>query len=480
MNGLRFFLIGRTMQKDFFVNKVLNFINKEGLINYGDRIVLGVSGGADSVALLLVLFSLSEEYNLNLKVVTVNHGLRDEAYEESEYVKKLCEERNIGFVPIYADVAGMSKEMGKGTEETGRMVRYKAFEKEASEWGEGTKIAVAHTKNDVSETMLFHLFRGTGVKGLSSISPKRSNIIRPLLCATRKEIEEWLLKQKIRFYVDASNLTDEYTRNKIRHNIVDYAVKEINRGAVEHMAETASALRDLQKLAENTVNDIVETNIYFLSKDKLNIKKTAFDYLNDYIRCAVVKECIDRIIPFNKDITKKHLELVLEIAQKTEQRTVHLPYGIKVLSEADTVSFSLEEEDDFVFEETALLSLQGEFKNLKFGTVKWRVLERTSEYVYSQNEYTKCLDYDKIINHLVFRKVMPGDYILIGGGHHKKVSDYLIDNKVPASLRKRVIVAADGNHVMWLVGFRISEGAKITEETARVIELEVEPVDEGI
>ena len=209
-----------------FLKRIENFIADYSLISMHDRIVLGVSGGADSVALLEVLNELKDKYSLRLFVVHVNHGLREEAKEEAKYVEALCKERDIPFYLFNENVKELSEKMMIGIEEAGRFIRYESFEKVSKEVN-ADKIAVAHNTNDLSETMLFNLFRGTGVKGLASISPKRGNSIRPLLCVQRNEIEEFLKERKVSFCVDKSNYSNEYSRNRIRHNVLPQ-LKSIN------------------------------------------------------------------------------------------------------------------------------------------------------------------------------------------------------------------------------------------------------------
>ncbi|MBP5151445.1 MAG: tRNA lysidine(34) synthetase TilS, partial [Lachnospiraceae bacterium] len=169
-----------------FIGKIEKYIEKNRMLQKGDTVVAGVSGGADSMALLTVLHELSSKYDLKLKVAHVNHGLRPEAAAEAEYVRSVCNELNIPFFLNNADVTGYAKETGKGTEEAGRELRYRFFESLATG---SAKIAVAHNMNDLSETMLFHLCRGSGPRGLSSIPPVRGSLIRPLLCVKRSEIE---------------------------------------------------------------------------------------------------------------------------------------------------------------------------------------------------------------------------------------------------------------------------------------------------
>ena len=221
--------------------KVFAYIREHHMLQAGDRVVAGVSGGADSVCLLFLLLEWQKEVPTDIAVVHVDHGIRAEAGEDARYVEQLCEERGIPFFLTRAEVRNRARMEKISEEEAGRRTRYEAFEKAAKEWG-ATKIAVAHNSNDRSETQLFHLFRGSGIRGLASILPVRDRIIRPLLCLERWEIEKFLQQRGIVYCKDATNEEDDYTRNRIRHHILPYAEENIVKGCVAHMNQTAELL----------------------------------------------------------------------------------------------------------------------------------------------------------------------------------------------------------------------------------------------
>ena len=222
--------MGRGMQQ-ILEKQVKEYCDRHQMLERGDRVVLGVSGGADSVCLLFVLLALRRELDLQLHVVHVNHGIRIEAGEDAAYVSALCEAHQVPFYLYEKDIPALAKEWSCSEEEAGRRVRYEAFE-EVLRQQCCQKIAVAHNSNDRAETMLFHLFRGTGLTGLAGIRPVRGQIIRPLLCVDRAQIETYLTEKQISYRHDATNDCDDYTRNKIRHHILPYAEQEIVKGSV--------------------------------------------------------------------------------------------------------------------------------------------------------------------------------------------------------------------------------------------------------
>ena len=234
-------------------NKVTNFINKYQMLEAGDLVAVGVSGGADSVCLLHLLRRVSGEIPCTLLAVHVDHGVRPEAAKDAAYVEQLCRKMEIPFYLQKVDMNGYAKEHGLSPEEAGRQLRYAAFEEALKEYrreGQACKIAVAHNANDRAETMLFHIFRGSGIRGLRSIRPVREHVIRPILCLEREEIERYLAENHLEYCQDSTNEEDEYTRNKIRHHILPYAEREVCSGAVAHMGELADILAETEHYLE--------------------------------------------------------------------------------------------------------------------------------------------------------------------------------------------------------------------------------------
>lgn len=246
---------------DKFTKRILNFIRENELIAAGDRIVVGLSGGADSVALTLTLFQLQRLLRFSLCAVHVHHGLRGaEADRDEEFCRGFCETLDLPYAARHVDVSGYAAVTGTTEEEAGRILRYEAL-REAGETlllpsanGEqpavhraALKIAVAHHADDQAETILFHLLRGTGLKGLGGMQPKRGNVIRPLLCIGRNQIEQWLAAQNIGFMTDSTNLENDHTRNKIRNEIMPLLKSEVNERAAEHISSTGQKLFEAEQ-----------------------------------------------------------------------------------------------------------------------------------------------------------------------------------------------------------------------------------------
>lgn len=449
---------------------MFSFIEKHHIFEPQDRVVVGVSGGADSVCLLFVLLELRKRIPLSLYVVHINHGIRDEAGEDASYVESLCKDRDIPFYLVKENVREMAKEQHFSEEEMGRIVRYDAFYRIAEEVNAG-KIAVAHNMNDKSETMLYNLFRGSGIKGLGSIRPVREKIVRPILCLKRSEIEEYLLERGIRFCMDATNEKDDYTRNRIRHHILPYAEQEISGGSVEHVARAAEEMVEID-------------NYLMLQTDALKkkcVKKTNNGYIFDVeeiqkehsvIRKRLLFELLMELTPHRKDITNAHVTALDGLFSKEGNPSVNLPFGIIGRREYTKVilyrTLGNEESAGDIDEHIAVkcvLSL----------TVFPADVENNSEV--PQKKYTKWFDYDKIEQSIMLRSRRQGDYISVadrdGCEIHKPLKSYFINEKIPTAEREQTMLLADGAHIIWVIGHRISEHYKVTGNTKRILQAQL-------
>lgn len=225
--------------------KVFRWMEQHRMVTSGDSIVLGVSGGADSMCLLAMFLRLKQRIPLSLQVVHVNHGIRPEAEQDAAYVEEFCRENRVPYRLFRGNVEELSGQWKCSSEDAGRRLRYQAFEETLRETG-ADRIAVAHNASDRAETMLLHLFRGSGLTGLCGIEPVRGNLIRPLLCLERWEIEAYLRERKIAWCNDVTNEGDDYTRNRIRHHILPVAEEQICAGAIRHMCHTADLLSETE------------------------------------------------------------------------------------------------------------------------------------------------------------------------------------------------------------------------------------------
>lgn len=465
------------------LKKVEQYIKQYHMIERGDRIVLGVSGGADSVSLFVVMLELREKYNIEMVVVHVNHGIRGEdAKRDEEYVKELCRKYGVNFECVCENVKELARKEKLSEEEMGRKVRYEAFSRIAKQYG-CNKIAVAHNQNDVSETVLLNLFRGSGLKGLAGIEPVRGNLIRPLLCVQRREIEAFLKERNWQYHDDVTNFETDYTRNKVRLRILPYAEKEINERASEHIAKSAVILSEANGFIEEEADKLYKC-VVEKERDAQSILLKPFQEAHSILRREVVRRVLFSVAGKRKDIEMAHVEMILELVEKGAGKKADLPYGIEAIHQYDKIVVKKKTKKPEENHPGVEVVIPGIVKVP--GTkiqISCEVIAVTEEYranlekvcFQKKNDYTKWFDYDKIRNTVFARYRKTGDFFICNSqGNKKKLKDYLIDQKVPANKRDSILLLADGNHIMWAVGLRISEHYKISCQTTRVLKVKVD------
>lgn len=483
--------------RKIMIQKVISFMEKHNMISESDLVAAGVSGGADSLCLLFVLLEYQKKVPFDLVVVHVNHGLRQEAALEAEFVKEICDSRKISFFLKETDVRKLAKEEHLSEEETGRKVRYSAFEEALKLYQQnkcrvkGCKIAVAHHQNDVAETVMFHMFRGTGIYGMSGILPVNNNIIRPLLSVSRKEIEEFLTLRGQNWCIDHTNEEDTYTRNKIRHHILGYADREINERATEHVAKAAAQMASLRQYLETEVSKIMEQAVK-VSKECVSIDIPELKKYPELLQSQLILTAINVIIPGRKDIGSKHVQDILELLEKSGSKKIDLPGSLEAVKEYGILQIKrqnncIPENKDILKEEMKDLSY--EIQELEFGKsyllkdgsiLEVSVIEATDFKKIEENKYTKYFDYDKINNRLTLRFRQSGDYMTINEqGQKKSLKEYFINEKVPAFTRSDIPLIADGNHILWTIGYRISAYYKVTPETRRIVQMIIRRNEHG-
>ena len=472
------------------LKKVRDYVEKYHMLQKGDALVVGVSGGADSVCLLFALADLRKDYDIDLWVVHVNHGIREEAGQDADYVEALCDRLDIPFFLFEENVESLAKENGLSTEEAGRKLRYECFGKVLREQAGDkcsvgkAKIAVAHNQNDRAETMLFHLFRGSGLTGLGSIRPVRDNVIRPLLCLSRREIEAYLDAEGIAYQVDATNKEDLYARNKIRNRVLPYVEENISAGAVEHIAMAAQRVSESQEYIRQTVETLFEKYVVQEEKGEFSVFAPDMIALHPFLRSELILSLFEALVPYRKDIGAVHVGQVEDLMLQSGNRQVDLPYGIEAKRRYDVITLSLQKTIKGEASKAAegYGSIQVEVTEglvrdveLPEGQVlKFSLLPCQKGMEIPQNQYTKWFDYDKIKNYITVRNRLAGDYLTINEALQKKsLQDYMVDAKIPKELRGGVWLLADEQHILWVVGYRISQEYKVTENTKRILQVQL-------
>lgn len=436
------------------------YIEKYRMIEAGSQAVAGVSGGADSVCLLFLLMEYQKRVPFSLRAVHVNHHVRgEEAVRDQEFTRRLCESLGVPLDLYDYDVPRMAETEHLSCEEAGREARRRAFYRTACRWErpDQVRIALAHHENDQAETVLHNLVRGAGLAGLAGIRPVHRTgsgmYIRPLLCISREETENYLSQRGIPWVTDSTNEEEVYTRNKIRREILP-ALMQINSGAVKNIAAAAGRVLEaedyLSELTQKAVEKYTakEGSVWILSRNLFEEPML--------LQKRVVKNVLEAAAGKKKDLSSAHMEAVLELAKGRTGASASLIYGLRAQQVYGDIHITRGEQ-----EKKDLLELE------------FRVFPYENQQI-PEKTYTKWFDYDKIKNGLAVRRRLPGDYLMISrDGGTKKLKDYFIDCKVPRRERDNVTLLADGSHVLWAVGYRISEYYKVTSQTKKVIKVQV-------
>lgn len=441
------------------LKKIRNTAEKYNMIKSGDTVVCGLSGGADSVCLLLSLNQLSAEMNFALEAIHINHCLRgEESDRDQQFCHDLCKRLNIPFNAVSCDVKGYSEKNGLSCEEAARELRYGIFR----EYSMGKLLATAHNADDNLETMLLNLIRGTGLKGIAGIPPVRDNIIRPLIAVSRLEIEEYLQKCGQDFVTDSTNLTDDYTRNKIRHNIIPL-MKELNGSLTETNVRTAEVLRSENQFIAEAVGEAVKN----CRKDGIFIGLKEY---NQVIRRRCIAEYLsENSLPFsNKRLTDcdnilingGKINISGNIFLISEENTLRLE-EIKPKTENTLISKPLELGENRIFPDSILVCEIVNCESLK-----------KIDFVHKKlTIYT--LDYDKIKGTAIVRNRKFGDKLKLRGRNFTSSVKKIINETIPVEQRNSLHFIEDENGTIFAEKIGIADRVAPDSSTKRLLKIQI-------
>ena len=414
--------------------KVFDFIRKNDLLQKGDAVVAGVSGGADSMCMLLLLKELMEPLDLKLTVVHVDHGIRmDEAKGDAAFVESYCRDNGIAFELVSADIPAMAKAAGKTCEEAGRDFRYAYFLECALKHGV-KRIAVAHNSGDNAETVLFNIFRGSGISGLKGIVPKRPVdknkdifLVRPILCLSRPEIEEFLKEKGQEFRTDSTNSDTAYSRNRIRNEILPLVKDFINDEAERHIASLSSQAADIEDYL-NLQTDAAMKYVETVSDGKGDICGVRLDYshISDFhsvIRLRVIRRAFETVSGRLKDVEEKHIRAIDELYLKQSGKMIDLPYSIKAVKEFGYIylrknTLETDERDPGFRTEEENTSFKTDTETS--GKISLEIAEREDLKGEIPHQIDiKWFDFEKIGGMPEIRTMRDGDYLLVGKELHR-------------------------------------------------------------
>jgi len=456
-----------------FVDRVLSTIRKYRMLTTGDKVLVAVSGGPDSVALLYLLKQLEQVYRLDLHVFHLNHQIRGkEADEDTRFVKEFADGLGVPAVIRSFDVPKLMEREKLSLEEAAREARYRVMEEVVKEI-KADRVALGHHADDQAETFLMRLIRGAGLEGLGSIMPVRDHYIRPFIEVTKEDILQYIEYNDLTYRLDASNEDLSILRNRIRHELMPLLVN-YNPQFKGSLLKTIELVREDQSHLDAITDEVFEiladtgTDIVRLPIQGLLAQSVS-------IRRRLVRRCIRWVKSDLKGIEFKHIETVLEGLKVVPVRVeLELPGRIVITTEYEYLVFGKKQLFEPQVFESLTLSVPGTTQ------VKALNIEIEADFIdlreleFEKNGMVAHIDADKVVGELKVRLRKPGDsFRPFGMTGEKKLQDFFVDEKVPRRERNTVpIVEADGK-IVWVAGFRIDDSFKVTEETKRVLVLKL-------
>lgn len=461
-------------------------IRKYGMLSEGEMILIGVSGGSDSVLLLYLLNHLKEKYHLSLHIAHLNHGFRKEAGKEAKFVKNMAKGFGIPVTSKMIDVPFYAKKKRLSKQEAAREVRYSFLKNVANKIG-ADKIALGHTADDQAETFLMRMIRGAGSKGMGGMSPcykfavpsSQFAIIRPLIEIGRKEIINYLKKERIPFIEDPSNISSIYLRNRIRNELIPYIEKRYNPQIKKIFVHSAQILREEDSFLEDYSKRILPEFVTLREKGKTEISLNPFLNLEKTIQRRLIRIAIEEIIGSLKGYSMHHINEVIDsIASGQTGKRINLPKGVVVQKDYDILSISLKGS-----------GVRGQRSGIRSYDINIPGTTSIPEFCLILNAEIKeppfesgngkiqsAFDLEKISDKIKIRKRKDGDFFFpIGmGGKSKKLKTYFIDEKIRRDEREKIPLLVSGGNILWVIGHRQDDRYKVSEETKKALLVKAE------
>ncbi len=468
---------------DKLILKVTKTIEEYHMIHPGDKVIVAVSGGPDSLCLLDILNHIKQRFELSIIVAHVNHGIRQRESEiEARFVRLKSFHMDLPFEQLSVSVPAIAQEKALSIEQAGRTVRHRFLKKLLNKY-QGQKIALGHHADDQVETILMRVIRGSGLQGLKGIPAKRNSFIRPLIDCSRQEIEAYCQRRKIAYCVDSSNREPMYLRNKIRQQLIPMLTKEYNPSIRKHLLQLHTIVQDelssWDEITEQqylkTIKEKYPSGIVLDSKKLIEwpvalqrrVIRKGLSHLRDYLADIQFNhvESIRKLCLINRG--EKHLDLPGKIRVRKSYQSLEIGYAKHIKKTEKDKKFN-------IWEYELPLCEDKDYPQIGIKIIAER-------YDYTQSIRRKCLDstekdevyvdYDKLALPLKIRNRRPGDrFEPLNSKFFKKIKSYFIDRKIPLHKREMIsLVVDDSGRIVWIVGFQIDERFKITEQTKRVL-----------
>lgn len=463
------------------IEKVESYVLEHNMIQFGDKILIALSGGPDSVCMMHMLVSLRNKYNLDLYAAHINHMMRgNESDKDEEYVRQICDQYKIKLFVKRVDINDIVLKEKISSELAGRRERYKFFEdiyiKENI-----NKIAVAHNANDQAETILMRIMRGSGLEGVSGIRPVRDNkFIRPILCLSREEVESYCDINHLTPRIDKTNLETVYNRNKIRHDILPYMKEHFNKDIVNTINRFG--------LVASIDNDFIEGEAdnamkkYYKLNDKAGIIASDLFKEHEAIICRVIRRALTDVSGESKNFEMKHIYSIIKLHDNQTGKVIELPNNVTALNVYGDIKLDVNNKGigissdinkcNKIYIDKKSINNVINFNFDKY-SINMEIIDNKNLNI-KNNSLIKYFDCDKI-NNITIRYRENGDRIVpFGMKSTKKLKDILINLKVPKEERDSIPIIQFDNDIGWVVGIKISDIFRINNDTKKVLRISVE------
>jgi len=455
------------------LEKVTRFIQDNRLIVERDKILLAVSGGLDSVALLHIFSQLKSMLKLELAVAHVHHGIRgDEADEDFEFVKSLSGNIKLPFHSKKVDSKAFAKSQKYSLEESARILRYQAFEGFLTK-SKYSRLATAHTANDQAETVIDHFLRGSGSLGMQGMQKTRGAYIRPLLELTREDLEQYAKENKLTFRQDSSNKDLKFRRNRIRRELIPYLKEHFNPNLVKTLNRTARIFSETESVLETVSDEAYKSLVSLQKKNEIIVEIDGFlSYFRAVQKYVIFRAC--QALEINRnDLNFDKLDKLLSvIAEKKVGKRIDINRDFQLAIDHDGIIIKRKTSEKIPQIKFDLLDSNA----LRFGEyeLKWSITKREEPVEFSKNRQIELLDFDKTGNSLCVRTFHPGDrFIPLNFTGQKKIADYFSDRKIPHHLREVTPILESPAGIVWLCGHCIDNRFKVRKKTNKLLKLEI-------
>jgi tRNA(Ile)-lysidine synthase len=470
-----------------FERKIADFILAERLLKTSEKVLLAVSGGADSTALLYIVVSLKAAGTLPVDICCahVNHQLRgDEALRDEDFVVGRCSKLGVPVTVERIDVRGYARREKLSIETAARQLRIDAL-LEIAKRQNCTCVATAHHKNDNAETILHRMIRGTGFRGLCGIWPAKEfaadvRFVRPLLCVTRREIVQYLNDRNLKWCEDRTNEDLAYKRNSIRHRLLPALQKDCKERLIDELFELAKASRGFYRLICRSA-DVIWPDVATIDKQTVTLDSVRLNTQPPEVKIEVIRRAVALLGCGEQDFTEQHYENILKLS---DNATVQLPESIEAHRQGGKITFILcrtrgDRGKEYIINSADVVALKVPGK-AQFGhyIIEAEIFDydeaRFKKFRTNKNNTVEWFDFDKLNLPLEIRFRRPGDrFRPLGLAGEKKVGKFLTTAKISSSLRRKLFVIADSEKIIWLCPVRLSERVKVTEQTKRILQLKV-------